>query len=72
MTKNLLKDLESYKLLSKKQVIDIIKEKIKEEVELNNRERTKKDNYNSPGWPYRQADLNGELRILNKLMDYLP
>jgi hypothetical protein len=69
---NKLKDKEQYKELSKKQVIDIIKVYIKEQVELNNRERIKKESYNSPGWPFRQADLTGELRILNKLLDYLP
>lgn len=69
---NKLKDIEEFKKLSKKLVINEISNYINSQIELNNRERLKKDNYTSPGWAYRQADLTGELRTLHKLLDYLP
>jgi len=42
---------------------------LQEQLTIKEKERLKNKYYDSTGWGYRQADYNGEIRILNFLLD---
>lgn len=56
-------------VLGNKIVLDILKEILYNRVR--EVETSSIDDYDSPAWAYRQADINGQLRTLKEVIQYL-
>lgn len=69
---NKLKNLEEYKKLTKRGVIDEIKKYIEEQIELSRRNTLSDEAYSKAAWPYYQAANLGQQKALLKILNYLP
>lgn len=55
--------------LEHKQILDIIKGVLQEDLRLLDKESTSEKRYEEPSWVHKQADYNGSKRQLERLID---
>lgn len=58
--------------LSQREVFDVLKVILEEELEASRKDSYKKDHYFMPAWSEYQADKRGEQRTLQWVIDLLP
>ena len=63
---------DEYKNFSKADVIRIIREYLKQNKGICQKENLDKHDFESPGWALRQAHANGMIKMINKLENFLP
>jgi len=69
--KNILKDPEEFKKLTKHKLLEVIKLQINELKSLSVRTQQKRENFDSPSWAYLQAYEMGVQKTLNQLEEFI-
>jgi hypothetical protein len=60
------------KSLSKQEAFQLIREYIKDQIDLSRRKQLDEDNFTLPAWSEHQAYLNGFQKSLSKLYNLIP
>lgn len=63
---------DKYKDYSKRQVINFIKEYLQQCKETIQKDNYNNEDFDSPSWALKQASNIGQLKMINKLEDFLP
>ena len=58
--------------LANREVFELLRDILQEELDASMREQRKKEHYLMPAWSEFQADMNGEQRALRRVIDLLP
>jgi len=68
------KDKQDFKtrLFASKEITDVLKGLLQEDLNISNSEMRKESNYTLPSWAEFQADKLGEQRVLERLIKLLP
>lgn len=63
---------EEFQQISKEELLRIIKEYLNQTRGICQKENLDKEDFESPGWALKQAHINGMIKMINKLENFIP